>query len=388
MSLAFEASASETASIPDRQMPASAAVAVNGVAKHFGGMVAVEDISFTVKRGSFVTLLGPSGSGKTTILRMIAGFIYPSAGEIVINGRPISTVPPYKRSIGVVFQSLALFPHMTVAQNVAYPLKCRRFDKREIPDRVSRYLNLVQLSGFERRRVDQLSGGQRQRVAIARALVYEPDLLLLDEPLAALDKKLREEIQLEFLRIQSELQVTTINVTHDQREALVMSDEIIVLSGGRIQQKGAPSAIYRSPANRFVASFIGHTNVLAGRVARVEGRMISLDFGGAALTLPLPEGGAAPEAGQQAECALRAERTRIGRLDGDLRATDIKVPGRVLSVAYEGDRILYEVALGDDAGARIKIIRHDCVDDIAQGEAVSIGWQAEDVVVLGSHSAH
>src|ERR1700761_2649419 len=192
--------------------PADFCVAIEGVSKRYGGMVAVDDVSFTVRRGAFVTLLGPSASGKTTILRMIAGFIQPSTGEIYINGRPVAAVPPYKRSIGVVFQSLAIFPHMTVAENGAYPLKCRRFDRSEIPDLVAQYLKLVRLDGFQKRRTGELSGGQRQRVAIARAFVSRPDLLLRGEPLAALDKKLREEIQFELRRIQSELGVTTINV--------------------------------------------------------------------------------------------------------------------------------------------------------------------------------
>jgi putative spermidine/putrescine transport system ATP-binding protein len=334
--------------------PADFCVEIAGVSKRYAGTVAVDNVSFAVRRGAFVTLLGPSGSGKTTILRMIAGFIQPSAGEIHINGRPVAAVPPYKRSIGVVFQSLAIFPHMTVAENVAYPLKCRRFDRRQIPDLVAQYLRLVRLDGFQKRRTNELSGGQRQRVAIARALVYRPDLLLLDEPLAALDKKLREEIQFELRRIQSELGVTTINVTHDQREALVMSDEIVVLDGGRIQQAGPPPAIYRTPANRFVASFIGQTNVIPG-------------------TGP----------GDAADYALRAERIRIARTRRELGTIGVCIAGTVRTVAYEGDRVLYEVGVAELAGAVLRVICGDGPDALAAGEEIVLGWSIDDPVRLG-----
>ncbi len=333
-------------------------VAVNAVTKRFANTAVVQDVSFSVRRGSFVTLLGPSGSGKTTILRMIAGFTQPSAGEILVNGRSVSALPPHKRSVGMVFQSLAIFPHMTVAENVAYPLKCRRFDRQEIPDRVSKYLKLVRLGGFERRRVDELSGGQRQRVAIARALVYQPDLLLLDEPLAALDKKLREEIQFELRRIQGELGVTTINVTHDQREALVMSDDIVVMEGGRIQQVGSPSMIYQRPSNRFVASFIGQTNVIS-----------------AAFCAAMPD--------PAIEYALRAEKVRIGRSRFGLGEVDACLAGTVETVAYEGDRVLYEVALSSAAGAIIRIISNEGTNDLVAGDAVFMGWKTEDLVALG-----
>ena len=203
---------------------------------------------------------------------MIAGFQTPTAGDIFIAGEPVRAVPPWRRSIGMVFQRLALFPHLTAAANVAFPLRMRRFDARTIHERVERYLELVRLGGLGDRRIHELSGGQQQRVAIARALVFEPDLLLLDEPLASLDRKLREEMQLEFRRIQRELGVTTINVTHDQREALIMSDEIIVMDKGRVQQMGRPAVTYRAPANPFVAGFIGVTNFLVRQGSRLRRR--------------------------------------------------------------------------------------------------------------------
>ena len=254
----------------------SIAVSVRDVGMAFGDVQAVRNASFDLPKGKFLTILGPSGSGKTTLLRMIAGFDAPTSGEIFINNSPVSAVPPHRRAIGMVFQKLALFPHMTAAENVAFPLKMRRHDARAIPEKVERYLQLVRLGGYGGRRINELSGGQQQRVAIARALVFEPDLLLLDEPLAALDRKLREEMQLEFRRIQKELGVTTINVTHDQREALVVSDEIVVMDGGVIQQKARPAETYRQPATAFVANFIGVTNFLSGTVRAVDGDRLTL----------------------------------------------------------------------------------------------------------------
>ncbi|WP_230426370.1 ABC transporter ATP-binding protein [Paragemmobacter aquarius] len=246
----------------------AAAVVARDVTMDFGtGKPAVDAVSFRLEQGRFLTILGPSGSGKTTLLRMIAGFDRPTRGQIMVGGKPVDAAPPHRRSVGMVFQKLALFPHMTAAENVAFPLKMRRFNPAGIAGRVRQFLDLVKLDGYGDRRVNALSGGQQQRVAIARALVFEPELLLLDEPLAALDRKLREEMQLEFRRIQHELGVTTINVTHDQREALVVSDEIIVMDGGRIQQQARPVALYREPANTFVAGFLGVSTFLQGVAA-------------------------------------------------------------------------------------------------------------------------
>ena len=241
---------------------------------------------------------------------MIAGFQTPTAGDIFIAGEPVRAVPPYRRSIGMVFQRLALFPHLTAAANVAFPLRMRRFDARTIHERVERYLDLVRLGGLGGRRIHELSGGQQQRVAIARALVFEPDLLLLDEPLASLDRKLREEMQLEFRRIQRELGVTTINVTHDQREALIMSDEIIVMDKGRVQQMGRPTVTYRAPANPFVAGFIGVTNFLSGKVRGCGDGRVTLAVGDTVMTGHAAAGDR-PRPGRLADAALRAEQIRI-----------------------------------------------------------------------------
>ncbi|WP_087149315.1 ABC transporter ATP-binding protein [Pararhizobium antarcticum] len=316
----------------------------------YDGIHAVRSASFDLETGKFLTILGPSGSGKTTLLRLIAGFQRPTRGEIFINGAAVSTVPPHRRSIGMVFQKLALFPHMTAAENVAFPLKMRRTDARQIPARVERYLDMVRLGGYGARRVHELSGGQQQRVAIARALVFEPDLLLLDEPLAALDRKLREEMQLEFRRIQRELGVTTINVTHDQREALVVSDEIIVMNGGEILQKAQPADTYRKPANAFVANFIGVTNFLD-----------------------------APQGGTR---AIRAERVQIAPTHAELSGCDTIVDGIVADAIFEGERVVYEISVASMGNVLLRVFDHDLAahGQFVAGTAVSLGWNARDVL--------
>lgn len=341
------------------------AVRVRDVNMDFGsGGFAVRDASFDLAKGRFLTILGPSGSGKTTLLRMIAGFLKPTSGEITIHGQPVEAVAPHRRAVGMVFQKLALFPHMTAAENVAFPLKMRRFDPRTIAGRVEHYLELVRLGGYGGRRIHELSGGQQQRVAIARALVFEPDLLLLDEPLAALDRKLREEMQLEFRRIQKELGVTTINVTHDQREALVVSDDIIVMEGGVIQQHAQPVTMYREPANPFVAGFVGVSTFVDGTAT--DGGMTA-----AGVMLPGRHIGAiAP--GAPVRGALRAEQIRLGAGP---------IEGTVRDVIFEGERLLYVIAaLGTD----FQVYHHDPEGHapLAIGAPVQIGWAARDLHVF------
>jgi putative spermidine/putrescine transport system ATP-binding protein len=358
------------------------AVSVRGVSVVYDRLHAVKAASFDLAKGRFLTILGPSGSGKTTLLRVIAGFLRPTAGEIVINGEPVSAVPPHKRSIGMVFQKLALFPHMTAAENVAFPLKMRRFDARSIPERVERYLELVRLGGYGGRRIHELSGGQQQRVAIARALVFEPDLLLLDEPLAALDRKLREEMQLEFRRIQRELGVTTINVTHDQREALIMSDEIIVMDKGRVQQMGAPAVTYRTPANPFVAGFIGVTNFLAGTVRASDGEAVMLAVGDTEMA---GRPGAGPvTAGAVADAALRAEQIRIAASAEALAGLATVLEGVVADVIFEGERVVYEVRLDPLGGMTLRVFDHDPQEHagFAAGARVFLGWNPRDLLVF------
>lgn len=352
-------------------------VEIDNVSKRFGATLAVNQASLSLAKGKFLTIVGPSGCGKTTLLRMIAGFETPTDGTIRINGSDIRSVPPHGRSIGMVFQRLALFPHMTAGENVAYPLKMRRFDPKTIPDRVREYLKLVKLEGFEDRRPHELSGGQQQRVAIARALSFNPDLLLLDEPLSALDKKLREEMQLEFRRIQQELGVTTINVTHDQREALVMSDQIVVMDGGVVQQNADPVEIYRTPQNRFVASFIGMTSLLRGEAVAIDGRDVTVRLGRA--TLKARSNGEPIAPGGPVDCAIRAEQLQIVAPDAD--RFDNMVSGRVLQRIFEGDRVLYSIVVDELDGAVLNMFDHDPVAhrEYREDEQVRLGWKARDL---------
>ena len=353
-------------------------VRLEGVTKRFGEHTAVDRIDFAVEKSAFLTILGPSGSGKTTVLRMIAGFIDPDDGAIQIAGLPVAGTPPYARSIGMVFQRLALFPHMTAAENVAYPLKMRGWPKGDIAQRVERFLNLVRLDGFGKRRIQQLSGGQQQRVAIARALVFEPDLLLLDEPLAALDRKLREDMQLEFRRIQQELGVTTINVTHDQREALVMSDQVLVMDDGKIHQHAPPTEAYGRPADRFVAGFIGVTNFFEAKLVDLPGA------GQATVTIHdrTFEGRIADRSlqpGADVVAALRAEKVHVGAEDtnGGLSAT-------IAETVFEGDRLVYRLHV--ETWPDHPLLAFEYAQNEARprglGEKVKVSWRPEDLMIF------
>jgi putative spermidine/putrescine transport system ATP-binding protein len=338
-------------------------VRLTGVGRKFGTTLAVDDVSLELETGAFLTILGPSGCGKTTLLRMVAGFISPTAGEIKVHGRPVAALPPWRRRIGMVFQRLALFPHLTAFGNVAYPLRMRGSCPRaEIGPRVERYLDLVRLRGLGDRRPHELSGGQQQRVAIARALVFEPDLLLLDEPLAALDRKLRENM---------ELGVTTINVTHDQREALVMSDRVLVMDRGRVQQAATPLETYAHPANRFVAGFLGLTNFLRGEIV-APGRV---RIGGTEIDAPRGEAGLT--AGQPVEVAIRAERIAI---DGG----DQRFAAEIADVVFEGDRTVYEVRVPTLGCAVLRLFELDPSDHPRHGtgDTLTIGWSARDLLVF------
>lgn len=358
------------------QAKAALAVRVSAVSMDFGkGSLAVDRAAFDLPQGRFLTILGPSGSGKTTLLRMIAGFQRPTSGHILIGGKPVDEVPPDRRSIGMVFQKLALFPHMTAAENVAFPLKMRRFDPASIPGRVKQFLELVRLDGLGSRRIHELSGGQQQRVAIARALVFEPELLLLDEPLAALDRKLREEMQLEFRRIQKELGVTTINVTHDQREALVVSDDIIIMEGGRIRQHASPAVMYRSPADEFVARFIGVSSVIEG--GATEG---GLTREGVALA-GMPSPGVLP--GMAARGVIRAEQIRISSAQATLAGCATVLGGTVADVIFEGERLLYVIQV-PALSQTILVYHHDpeSSDVFAVNAPVKLGWRTRDMIVF------
>tara|TARA_R110002126_G_scaffold291674_1_gene455160 strand:- start:40499 stop:41695 length:1197 start_codon:yes stop_codon:yes gene_type:complete len=351
-------------------------VEVKDVSKSFDGTLAVNAVNLVLNRGEFLTIVGPSGCGKTTLLRMIAGFEVPSAGEIRINNDRVESIPPYRRSIGMVFQKLALFPHMTAAQNVAYPLKMRRFEPAQIPSLVDKYLQLVQLGDYAGRYPHELSGGQQQRVAIARALSFSPDLLLLDEPLSALDKKLREEMQLEFRRIQQELGVTTINVTHDQREALVMSDRIAVMNEGVVQQDGTPVDMYRNPENRFVANFIGMTSLFEGTVCATGDGVVSVKSGN--VLLQARSNDKVLPVNTKVDCAIRAEQIRIVE---DASVYDNSVFGTIEHRIFEGDRIVYTIHIEDLGGARLHLFDHDPVShkEYPANERVRLGWNARDL---------
>lgn len=354
---------------------AESMVEIRNVSRAFGKTMAVKQASLSLNRGDFLTIVGPSGCGKTTLLRMIAGFDTPTQGEILINGQNVESVPAYQRSIGMVFQKLALFPHMTAAENVAFPLRMRRFNPALIPELVEKYLNLVKLGHLADRRPHQLSGGQQQRVAIARALSFSPDLLLLDEPLSALDKKLREEMQLEFRRIQQELGVTTINVTHDQREALVMSDHMIVMDEGEVQQSNTPREIYSKPGNRFVASFLGVTSMFKGTVRAIEGGMLVVESGKA--TLRARGNGELFAVGDVIDCAVRAEQVML--LDAESPDVDNSVMGVVRQRIFEGDRMVYEVIVGDMNESPVFVFDHspDKHGEHDVDDTVRLGWNAE-----------
>ncbi|MEA1262716.1 ABC transporter ATP-binding protein [Microbacterium sp. STF-2] len=314
------------------------AVRIDGVTKRYGTAIAVDDLSIDVQPGEFLSLLGPSGCGKTTTLRMIAGFEYPDAGDILISGRSVLNLPPYRREVNTVFQAYALFPHLTVAENVAYGLQQRRVPKAEQRERVSEALDMVQLRAFADRKPTQLSGGQQQRIALSRALINRPSVLLLDEPLAALDRQLREEMQLELKLLQARLGTTFVFVTHDQAEALSMSDRIAVMRAGRIEQLDAPAAIYAEPASAYVASFIGQQNFVHGTV-RADGEAVDTAIG----VIAGRWGGERVAAGQPAVAAIRPEYVRLEQGEG------AGVRGRVLGVSHLGETLQVAVRIGEDA---------------------------------------
>ncbi|KJL23429.1 Spermidine/putrescine import ATP-binding protein PotA [Microbacterium oxydans] len=317
---------------------ATGAVRIDRVTKRYGTATAVDDLSLDVQPGEFLSLLGPSGCGKTTTLRMIAGFEYPDGGDILISGRSVLNLPPYRREVNTVFQAYALFPHLTVAENVAYGLQQRRVPKAEQRERVSEALDMVQLRAFADRKPTQLSGGQQQRIALSRALINRPSVLLLDEPLAALDRQLREEMQLELKLLQARLGTTFVFVTHDQAEALSMSDRIAVMRAGRIEQLDAPDAIYAEPASAYVASFIGQQNFVHGTV-RAAGDAVDTAIG----VIAGRWGGERVTAGQPAVAAIRPEYIRLEQGEGG------GVPGRVLGVSHLGETLQVAVRVGEDA---------------------------------------
>ena len=348
-----------------------AALEARALTKSFGGTPVVRDVSFKVAGGALLTLLGPSGSGKTTTLRMIAGFEDPDAGQILLADEDITERPAHRRNIGVVFQQYALFPHLTVFANVAYPLEMRRLGRAEIKSRVDAALDLVRLHGFESRYPRQLSGGQQQRVALARAIVFEPPVLLMDEPLGALDKRLRETMQVEVRRLQQQLGITTVSVTHDQVEALVMSDLIAVMDGGVLHQLAPPLEVYQRPATQFVADFIGESNLLVGAVSDAgAGPLTFTTAKGLRIRIEAGGGGAGAT-----HLIVRPEHVRIGP---EAERAANRYVGEVLEVLYVGDLVKYRVVAetGDELWA--KTLAPSTGQRWERGERVTVGWEPGD----------
>lgn len=346
-------------------------IELRGITKYFGDTQVVFPTDLRVEQGELVTLLGPSGSGKSTVLSMIAGLLTPSSGEIFIGGRSVTHVPPAKRNVGMVFQSYALFPHMTVFDNVAFPLKIRKQPKSEIKRKVNHVLEMVRLQAFANRKQTELSGGQQQRVALARALVFEPDILLLDEPLGALDKKLREEVQLELRQLQRDLGVTTIMVTHDQEEALSLSTRLVLLDGGRIQQVATPEQAYRRPANKFVAEFIGTANLWQGEAEMLSGTpYITLPSGE---QLPCP-----PDCTYQgtAHLLVRPEHLHVTN-DDETQG----VPAKVTEMVYLGQHTRIHVET--ESGLNAVAVVHG-IQTFSAGQPVKVTWATEDAWVIAA----
>lgn len=355
----------------------SVAVALSSVTKRFGDFTAVDELDLNIQEGEFFSLLGPSGCGKTTTLRMIAGFEHPTQGNISVAGDPVQDIPPYRRPVNTVFQSYAIFPHLNVFDNVAFGLKRSGVKGDELQQRVTEACEMVQLEGFEKRKPRMLSGGQQQRVALARALVNRPKVLLLDEPLGALDLKLRKEMQLELKNLQHEVGITFIYVTHDQEEALTMSDRIAVMKDGVVQQVADPATLYEQPHNQFVANFIGETNLFTGTVDSVEGEKVTLSTAdGTKIEAVAPEE-IDPEPGSEAHVAVRPEKVRFGDVGDNVCTVEVR------QVVYMGVSTQYITEL--PGGEKLVLYQQNVHDasGFDVGEEVSVAWDARNCLVLG-----
>ncbi|MBN33326.1 MAG: spermidine/putrescine ABC transporter ATP-binding protein [Rhodospirillaceae bacterium] len=343
-----------------------------------GEILVVKDLNLDVERGEFLTLLGPSGSGKTTTLMMLAGFESATHGDITLDGRSLMSVPPHKRDIGMVFQNYALFPHMTVHENLAFPLQCHGVDKNQREAKIGKVLEMVELTGFERRRPAQLSGGQQQRVALARALVFEPRIVLMDEPLGALDKKLREQMQLEMKHIHENVGLTFVYVTHDQSEALTMSNRIAVFDDGVIQQLDGPEELYEHPQNAFVAQFIGENNRLTGTIKDVSGEycQVELPSGDTVKALAVNISGV----GDTTTLSLRPEAIVLDATDGD--GCDDIYTATIRESIYMGDHVRVRVSACGNDDFVIKVPRGAGGRTMNPGEEIKIGWRSQDCRAL------
>ncbi|MGQ2994680.1 ABC transporter ATP-binding protein [Variovorax sp.] len=360
-----------------------AGIEIRGLAKRFGAVRAVDDVSLSVQPGEFLALLGPSGSGKTSILMSIAGFELPDAGSIAIDGRDVTYLPASQRNLGMVFQKYTLFPHLSVLDNVAFGLKMRGVARAERHRLAEQALATVRLDGYGKRMPAQLSGGQQQRVALARAIVYKPKVLLMDEPLSALDKNLREEMQLEIKRLQSQLGITVVFVTHDQGEALTMADRVAILNQGRIQQLDAPKALYERPRTRFVAGFIGETNFMPAEIGplRTQGALVQLPGGASPREVRTDALVGRVAAGGRAVAALRPEQIVIGSPEDPaaLRAT-------VSGVIYSGSTVLCIAQLSDGTELRARLPDPSRVA-LAAGDRVGLLWPADALRIYGEEVA-
>ena len=341
-----------------------------------GKVLVVKDLNLDIAEGEFITMLGPSGSGKTTCLMMLAGFETPTNGEIYLDKNPISNIPPHKRGIGMVFQNYALFPHMTVYENLAFPLRVRKMSKEDIDKKVDKALSMVSLSGFENRMPGQLSGGQQQRVAVARALVFDPAVVLMDEPLGALDKNLRESMQYEIKHIHESIGVTVVYVTHDQGEALTMSNRIAVFNDGKVQQLSSPDKLYEEPVNSFVAEFIGENNRFSGQVTDVskDKCKVKLDDGSEILANPIT----VKSNGEKTIVSLRPERALINTKD----KMENNFKGKIEEIIYHGDHTRVRLNLLGNKDFILKVPNSSNRMDIKEGREINIGWNSVDCRAL------
>ena len=340
-----------------------------------GKVLVVKDLNLDIPEGEFITMLGPSGSGKTTCLMMLAGFETPTNGEIYLDGNPISNIPPHKRGIGMVFQNYALFPHMTVYENLAFPLRVRKIDKDEADKKIGKAMSMVSLSGFENRMPGQLSGGQQQRVAVARALVFDPAVVLMDEPLGALDKNLRESMQYEIKHIHESIGVTVVYVTHDQGEALTMSNRIAVFNDGKVQQLSSPDQLYEKPVNSFVAEFIGENNTFAGEVTEISKDKCKVRVkDGDILANPI----SVKSKGEKTTVSIRPERALINPKD----KMDNNHKGKIEEVIYHGDHTRVRISLLGNSEFILKVPNSSENLEIKLGNIINIGWNSHDARAL------
>ena len=353
-------------------------ITVQGLTKRFGPQEVVSDVCFSIEEGEMFTLLGPSGCGKTTLLRLIAGFYAPDAGQVLFDGRVVNDLPPHERGIGMVFQNYALWPHMTVYENAAYGLKLRKVSPAEIRERISAVLNNVKLDGMADRYPGQLSGGQQQRVALARALVLNPKMLLLDEPLSNLDAKIRIQVRAEIRKLQKDLGITTVYVTHDQEEALTLSDRIAVFNKGKVLQVGPPKALYERPQNRFVADFIGINNLAEGTVGPSDATQpwLSLKTGFGQLSAVMDE---RFRPGDRCIVSVRPENTALNGVPAPGRNL---VQGHIVFAAYLGNALRYDVDLGQGALFKVDIRDSWHHDQLPMGAAVTVSFEASSTVAM------